>query len=134
MFAVKHLCKLCGLSHGTNTTPVVRSYKGMCSICGGPRKDYGRLCNQCHAQYMRGHRPHYDALTTDQRKRILARSYANVYIKRGKLQRGLCEGCGAEKVEMHHDDYSKPLVVRWLCRSCHLYEHSRNVGMTAPFP
>lgn len=36
-----------------------------------------------------------------------------------------CEGCGAGEAVRHHDDYSKPLEVRWLCRTCHGIEHRR---------
>lgn len=34
-----------------------------------------------------------------------------------------CERCGVAKVDAHHDDYSKPLDVRWLCRACHTRHH-----------
>jgi hypothetical protein len=44
-------------------------------------------------------------------------------IRSGKLIRDVCEVCGCEKVDAHHDDYSKPLQVRWLCRVHHLMEH-----------
>lgn len=44
-------------------------------------------------------------------------------IASGKLVRQPCEKCGATKVDAHHDDYSRPLDVRWLCRSHHLEHH-----------
>ncbi len=31
--------------------------------------------------------------------------------------------CGKLKVDAHHEDYAKPLVVKWLCRSCHVSLH-----------
>jgi len=55
-----------------------------------------------------------------------ARSMAGVYRRRGKLIPELCEGCGAEDVEMHHENYDRPLDVTWLCKPCH-QAHHRNV-------
>ena len=47
-------------------------------------------------------------------------------VRDGKMQRGSCVDCGAtENIDGHHDDYSKPLDVEWLCRSCHLKRHRR---------
>jgi transposase-like protein len=48
-------------------------------------------------------------------------------IKSGKLHRGPCETCGAtEHIDAHHDDYSKPYDVRWLCHSCHMSLHAHD--------
>lgn len=41
-------------------------------------------------------------------------------IKRGTLVRSPCEMCGCVNVQAHHDDYSKPLSVRWLCKKHHI--------------
>lgn len=35
-----------------------------------------------------------------------------------------CESCPRfHRLEAHHDDYTQPLVVRWLCRRCHAILH-----------
>ena len=39
------------------------------------------------------------------------------------LQRKPCERCNNEKSEAHHEDYTRPLDVTWLCRSCHARRH-----------
>lgn len=43
---------------------------------------------------------------------------------RGRIRREPCQvdGCGEEKSEAHHIDYSKPFVVVWLC-----FTHHRHV-------
>jgi len=43
--------------------------------------------------------------------------------KKGLVVARPCDVCGAPKVEGHHDDYAKPLDVRWLCRSHHRKLH-----------
>ena len=45
-------------------------------------------------------------------------------IRAGKLVRKPCEKCSSTKnIHAHHEDYSKPLDVRWLCAACHGKEH-----------
>jgi hypothetical protein len=45
-------------------------------------------------------------------------------LREGTLKRGQCEQCGSFRVEAHHDDYSQPLIVRWLCRGDHQRHHA----------
>jgi hypothetical protein len=53
----------------------------------------------------------------------ISRSVANVNQKRGVLVPEICEACGNPDAEKHHDDYTAPLTVNWLCRECHLQWH-----------
>lgn len=52
-----------------------------------------------------------------------ARHVSKHAIRKGRLVRLPCEKCGEPKTEAHHDDYSKPLEVRWLCRKHHVEIH-----------
>jgi hypothetical protein len=52
-----------------------------------------------------------------------ARTAVSNALRDGRLQRQPCEVCGATKVEAHHDDYSRPLAVRWLCVEHHNAAH-----------
>jgi hypothetical protein len=44
-------------------------------------------------------------------------------IARGELVKQPCEVCGSLRVDAHHDDYDKPLEIRWLCRKHHMELH-----------
>lgn len=52
-----------------------------------------------------------------------ARNVLNYALRRGEIARLPCQVCGNEKVQAHHDDYSKPLDVRWLCVEHHIALH-----------
>jgi len=45
------------------------------------------------------------------------------YKAKGTLEQRPCEHCGDTKSLAHHEDYSKPLVVMWLCQPCHSLRH-----------
>ncbi len=54
-------------------------------------------------------------------EKIKARSAVSHAIRDGKLIRpSHCESCSKKRfAEAHHKDYSKPLIVNWLCKECH---------------
>jgi hypothetical protein len=64
-----------------------------------------------------------------------ARHAVEYALLRGDLVRAdRCEECGVAPgvdhadrslIQAHHDDYSQPLMVRWLCSECHGGEHAR---------
>lgn len=90
-----------------------------CSRCGGPNGRRHRWCRTCKNEYDRGYRGGYARLSEAARQRHIARAIARVYRKRGHLVPKPCELCGSKDVQMHHDDYSHPLAVRWVCTDCH---------------
>jgi Zn finger protein HypA/HybF involved in hydrogenase expression len=103
--------------------------KKECSKCDQPLDREGqRYCKECHAEYMRENRPKHSELTILQKLKANCRSYANAYLKRGKLIKQPCEKCGSEDSEIHHEDYTKPLDVTWLCRKDHLELHAEETA------
>ncbi len=64
---------------------------------------------------------------TSQRQAQIAHADVAKAIRDGFLHRQPCEVCGRENgVEAHHDDYTRTLDVRWMCRSHHRLWHSAN--------
>ena len=56
-------------------------------------------------------------------ERVLARQIVSQAKRDGKLLKQPCEICGSKTVHAHHDDYAKPLDVRWLCPQHHSEHH-----------
>ena len=50
----------------------------------------------------------------------------------GTLQRQPCERCGSPQVHAHHEDYTRPLDVMWLCPLHHKERHKelKDMGIT----
>ena len=81
-------------------------------------------CKTCHAEYQRERRKYYETHVSDEQKiKRRVRALTRQYIKMGKLISKPCEVCGDLKVDAHHDDYAKPLDVRWLCKKHHREHH-----------
>lgn len=45
-------------------------------------------------------------------------------IRNETMAKQACQVCGADKVHAHHEDYSKPLEVMWLCHTHHMQRHA----------
>jgi hypothetical protein len=52
-------------------------------------------------------------------EKLIARNAVAYALETGTLKRLPCEVCGSILTEAHHEDYSKPLEVEWLCNLHH---------------
>jgi len=74
-------------------------------------------------------------VSPEQKIKQNARAYAKTYRRRGLLiEADCCQDCISceTKLEMHHEDYAKPLAVIWLCRPCHLKRHLPSLAPESP--
>ncbi len=92
--------------------------RARCWRVANPEKcrELAKHCRNANLERYRGYENRYKIENPEKN-----RAHSAVYsaIKAGKLVRGRCEVCGALKVHAHHDDYSKPLDVNWLCARHH---------------
>lgn len=94
--------------------------------CGRTKNNIkAALCNFCEAFKKRAyHKKNKDSPIY--KVKIAARTTLNRYIRLGHIVKQPCEVCQTEQnVEAHHDDYLKPLEVRWLCKKHHAEHHKK---------
>lgn len=104
---------------------------GKCKSCTKEDVRQRRLENPAVQEYdrKRGSRQSKDYLRKYREEnpaKYAAHTAVNNAIRDGKLvKQTSCEECSSEfAVEGHHDDYTKPLEVRWLCALCHRRWHA----------
>jgi len=59
-------------------------------------------------------------------KKTAAHSKVARALRSGDISKMPCEKCGGLNVHAHHDDYSIPLNIRWLCDNHHNEWHKKN--------
>lgn len=86
------------------------------------RRDY--MCPKCvdAGRALRG-KPRRIPKSPRRNRMNIIRTAVKRAVKSGRLVKKPCEVCGAEKVVAHHEDYNKPLHVKWLCTLHHWAEH-----------
>lgn len=103
-----------------------RHRTGKCR-CGNEFASFsGYQCVDCYRKTRQEKRddPRYMEYQLKQSVRATTRNY----IKMGILIKEQCKVCGTnENIEAHHEDYTKPLDVTWLCRKHHREHHKMNV-------
>lgn len=66
----------------------------------------------------------------NQAEKYKARYAVGNAVRDGRLVVQPCEVCGSAEVQAHHEDYSKPLEVMWLCFEHHRARHGQQADAT----
>lgn len=76
-------------------------------------KRYKLTFNECQIKKQKKYRK-------KNKLKVMARKKVFVLVRNGSLKKKTCFICGNPKSEAHHEDYSKPLDVTWLCKQHHV--------------
>lgn len=85
-------------------------------------RERGRAYYQGHKDEVCHHMRVYRAINPEKTR---ARAVFGKRVQRGTIVRQPCEVCGDPKSHGHHDDYSKPFDVVWLCSRHHGERHRK---------
>lgn len=99
-------------------------FENACKECERNRKRGSKGLKEYMKNYRQTHKAELREGWKKWRKANMPQFRANLRvadaIRRGKLVRGNCEICKLPNAEAHHEDYSKPLMIRWLCKQHHV--------------
>jgi hypothetical protein len=124
--------------------PIREGYPEKCIACDNPlhkKSEYycGKKCEQIYRQNHKGDIPEFLSKWKVRKNisnkdplvkfRARARRITKSLIREGKINKEPCVVCGCEDVLAHHEDYSKPNDVIWICASHHKSYHDGKLGL-----
>jgi len=106
---------------------------GKCKRCNSKiqegKQEYCSDCRKAFNSLIR--RRLYSDLNNEERIKATCRSMTKYFIRSGAIKKTPCVLCGSDRrVESHHNDYSKPKEVVFLCLACHRAKHANRETMS----
>ncbi len=121
---------LCVCACGTRKrVPSRHLIQGRTRSCGCLKKENAAANGKKGAPRISGARSHFFDRTrteADRVRHVLARRRLHAAVRAGDVAKpDACSGCGGSErgIQAHHEDYSRPLDVVWLCTTCHAQRH-----------
>ena len=118
-------CKKCtkvdSISHRSNNIDYYKAYDKIRSSLPHrvkARKDYSKT-----DAFKKSHKVSARKWVENNSDKRAAHVILNNRLKRGLVKKEKCLKCGNKNSQAHHEDYSKPLKVKWLCAKCHAFRH-----------
>lgn len=130
LLTIKYRCARCGHDFSEEDMAPKRDSNGLrytyCRHCQSERMSKYYLGNkdrlrQYKSQWRREHPKRYVYQPYDEAASARRKLFHAVHT--GKVEKEPCEVCGVGDTRGHHEDYSKPLEVRWLCPLHHVEVH-----------
>ena len=94
--------------------------------CYEKNKERIRLLLNNSEEFRVKRRIHNKAYREKNHEKVRVQKIAQLAVTLGKIVKPEACECGAKNVQMHHPDYSQPLLVEWLCALCHGKRHRLN--------
>lgn len=128
------LCRDCGITKPLNGENFHRTktvgFRGFNYLCKGCACEHARKLQQRVNRSKKRYQENPDRWILLKKEWVeknpeknKAHILVSAAIKKGILVRQACEKCINTKTHAHHDDYEKPLEVRWLCAAHHRRLH-----------
>jgi len=121
------ICTACGVTFDP-TEGQLKKRRYTCAACNRAFQTKWRESHKAKGLPVSGKKPnaqwwkdYYSQPEVKARRQ--ARFAVKIAVEAGRLTRQPCEKCDNPKSEAHHEDYSQPLNVMWLCRKHHLERH-----------
>lgn len=120
-----------------------------CAECGKANKirKYRRVCMKCESRHAvewaknnrdkkrKANNRYHAKISAERamRTRLYRTRHPSAYaahkavqtaLRNGTMVKRSCVICGSRKTHAHHEDYSKPLQVVWLCHAHHMERHA----------
>ena len=124
---MKKLCSQCNLDLPVSEFSIrKRGIDGLQAWCRNCRREYAREYARKSRDLVAHRKSQRRYLEKNKHKRM-AHSAVKIAIKQGVMIVPLwCQRCHCvSDLEAHHEDYSKPLEVVWLCTTCHGLIHRK---------
>lgn len=136
-------CRTCGIDKPFSEYPMVNPIPSECKECSNQRRRRNYYSDPDKSRLKSREKYYRYKMTADYknnqviRQRKVRREKPAQYsawnkvrraVRLGRIIRGACAKCGwIGKTQAHHEDYSKPLDVVWLCPPCHRKHHGTQI-------